>query len=94
MARRVTDDYRWRGADDLWRYPWKTWFDGNIWRLDRGTDFHEPLDRFRRRAYYVSQRWHMILRTQKDLESLIVCCKHPRDADDTFFAPRWEPAPD
>lgn len=95
MARRVTADYRWRGANDLWSYPWKTWFDGNIWQLDRGTDYHEPTERFRRRAYYVSQRWGMILRTQKLFpgEGLIVCAKRPSEADDAFFAPKWDQAP-
>jgi hypothetical protein len=57
----------------LGRYPWKEWFDGQKWQLDRGTDFHVSVESFRPYIYTAASRLGFKVHTQKlDEESLVL----------------------
>jgi len=52
------------------KYPWAEWFDGGVWCLKVGEDFHVDLNSFRSCVYMASKRHKVKVKThipkQKD----------------------------
>jgi hypothetical protein len=41
----------WRHVKESAGYPWYEWFDGRVWELEQGVDFHCDKARFQRMAH-------------------------------------------
>jgi hypothetical protein len=82
MAERLNEQPDWshpRSREHLgyWiRYPLDEWLDGAVWKLEAGTDFHEPVHNFRTSLYYHAtengQRLHTKTRTEEGRTYLLI----------------------
>jgi len=50
-----------RGARNI--YPWEEWFDGNIWELTHGEDFHGEAKSFRSNLHTAAAKYGGKVRT-------------------------------
>lgn len=49
---------------NVWKYPWKDWLDGGIWRLVKGEDFDVSSESMRVQSILAGRRRNMAVRTQ------------------------------
>ncbi len=54
------------------KYPWKLWFNGQIWRLTKGVDFDVPVHVMRCGAYQKAKRDGIVLNIEVDGECVIL----------------------
>lgn len=55
------------------RYPWEQWLDGEMWELERGTDFYNTPNAFRTQAYVAATaRGVKVRTTAKKNGSLVI----------------------
>lgn len=47
------------------KYPWATWFDGQVWQLESGTDFTAKRDALRQQAYRAAKNRGLVLQIRK-----------------------------
>jgi hypothetical protein len=52
------------------RYPWEKWFDGQVWRLNRGEDFEIPTISMRTQIFTNASRRGLKARTRVIEDSL------------------------
>ena len=62
------------------RYPWNDWFNGAVWVLEYGVDFHCKPHSFRVNAYGVAKRRGLVLLTSfRDEGATIALQAVPRE---------------
>lgn len=47
-------------------YPWKSWFDGRIWKLTQGEDFMVSMEVMRTQVYSNAQKYDVSVNTSVD----------------------------
>lgn len=67
----VLDSYRWSRRRPR-AYPWHRWFDGRIWELERGRDFHCTAETMAGIASGEAARRGLRLKTSVECDDVLV----------------------
>jgi hypothetical protein len=49
----------------MYKYPWSTWLDGQLWELTPGVDFTVPVVNFQAMAHRYANNYDMRIRTKQ-----------------------------
>ena len=61
---RVVEDPGFAWSHDMYKYPWSTWLDGQLWELTPGVDFKIPLKNFQSMCHKYAGNYDMRVRTK------------------------------
>lgn len=73
MPETLPPESAWRVHSKLWTFDWVLFFNGQIWKLQPGIDFHEGDTKLmRHRAYYVAKISGVTIRTQINKDGSLI----------------------